>query len=118
MLVGLQQSFNALSQRCVAGASFLEHGGTLFGRQVQGALKEFIFGHETAPTWMPRPEKRENRRTSTRKNDPTDRLFAADRRLQPGAGEGPVAVGGGRGHAEHLGGLLAGKPCEITELHE
>src|SRR5262249_57908154 len=43
---------------------------------------------------------------------------AADLGLQPGAGEGPVAVGGRRRHSEHLGGPLAGQPPKIAQLDQ
>src|SRR5262249_35156509 len=43
---------------------------------------------------------------------------AADLGLQPGAGEGPVAVGRARRDAEDLGGLLAGQPGEVAQLDQ
>src|SRR5438128_718287 len=46
------------------------------------------------------------------------RLFPGDLLMEPGAGVGPVALGGRRGDAEEPGRLGAGEAAEIAQLDQ
>src|SRR5262249_1784084 len=45
-------------------------------------------------------------------------VFGGHLAVEPGAGERPVAVGGGRGDAEDAGGLVHGQAGEVAQFHE
>src|SRR5262245_37797554 len=64
------------------------------------------------------PPQRETDRRSTTMSDQAAASLPAHRRLEPGAGVDPVAVGGARRDAQGLARLLARQPHEITQLDQ
>src|SRR5262249_61305168 len=90
-----------------------------------GGMEQYLVVHDGTPGRRARRcltrERRERDRESTiafSEWPRPPRSAAADFGLEPGPGIGPVAVGGGRGDAQHLGGLLAGQAGKVAQLDE
>ena len=49
MSVGVQQDFDSLPKRGIAGTHLFKEGGSLAGRLLQGAVKECLFVHLRSP---------------------------------------------------------------------
>src|SRR5262249_19254691 len=64
------------------------------------------------------PEGRRHATSCQRESGFSGFLTFAEGRVEPGAGEGPVAVGGAADDAHGLGRLIEGEPGEETQLDE
>src|SRR5262245_9451512 len=117
--MGRQQDLDTLPQVAVAAAGRGEKGRPLLDGAFQDLMEETFFPHDESPHrlagfyWHQRERGRES--TSKFQNRVDAASPPADLGLEPGTGVGPVAIRGGRGNAQNLGGLVAAQSGEVTQ---